>query len=216
MRILLLIKKNKLYSNQICKIVKKSALNVKIVSVDNKKKISKFLNYNNYDYLISYLCPFKIQKKILDKINIASINFHPGPPKYPGIGCFNYAIFNKDKIFGVTCHYMNEKIDNGKIIKTRTFKLSKNETIRSISNKSYKSLYLLFKYIFNKIKKNKNLDEKNNLKWSKKTYSKKKFNLFLNYKIKDKKLERYLRATTYMNYPSPNISIGKYVLQKKY
>lgn len=216
MRVLLLIKKNKLYSSEICRMLKKkSHLNVKIIFVDKKKSLPKSFNCENIDYLISYLCPFKIQKKILDRIKIASINFHPGPPKYPGIGCFNYAIFNKDKTYGVTCHFMNEKIDNGKIIKTRNFQLSKNETIKSISDKSYKNLYLLFKYIFNKIKKNKSLNEKNNLKWSKKIYSKKKFNLFLNYKFINKKLERYLRATIYMNYPSPNIFIGKYVLQKK-
>ncbi len=215
MRILLIIKKNKIYTEQICKIIKKSNIKARIIFINKKKKLPKFVEYKNYDYLISYLCPFKIQKKILDKINIASINFHPGPPKYPGIGCFNYAIFNKDKSYGVTCHFMNEKIDNGRIIKVKNFNLSKTETVRTIADKSYKNMYFLFKYIFNKIKKRKKLKETNNLKWSKKNYSKKKFNQFLNYKFKNEKLERYLRSTVYLDYPSPNIYIGKYELQKK-
>ena len=50
---------------------------------------------------------------------------------------------------------MNEKIDNGKIIKVKNFNLSKSETIRTISTKSYRNMYFLFKDIFNKIKKRK-------------------------------------------------------------
>ena len=124
------------------------------------------------------MCPFKIPKKILDKINIASLNFHPGPPKYPGIGCFNYAIYNQDKSYGVTCHFMNEKIDNGKIIKVKNFNLSKSETIRTISTKSYRNMYFLFKDIFNKIKKRKKLNKINNLRWSKKIILEKNLNNF--------------------------------------
>ena len=155
MKILLLIKKNKIYAKQICEIVKKNNINSKIIYVDKKKKLPKSIENKNYDYLISYLCPFKIPKKILDKINIASLNFHPECTKYPGIGCFNYAIYNQDKSYGVTCHFMNEKIDNGKIIKVKNFNLSKSETIRTISTKSYRNMYFLFKDIFNKIKKKK-------------------------------------------------------------
>ena len=30
-----------------------------------------------------------------------AINFHPAPPKYPGSGCYNFAIYNKDKKIGM-------------------------------------------------------------------------------------------------------------------
>ena len=49
-----------------------------------KIKISK-----NYDYLISFLNSVYIHEKIRKKIKISSINFHPGPPEYPGFGCYN-------------------------------------------------------------------------------------------------------------------------------
>ena len=47
---------------------------------------------NNYDLLISYISPWIVPKAVLDKTKRWNINFHPGPPEYPGIGCFNFAI----------------------------------------------------------------------------------------------------------------------------
>ena len=38
-----------------------------------------------------------LKKTFLDKIKVASINFHPGPPDYRGIGCANFAIINQEK-----------------------------------------------------------------------------------------------------------------------
>ena len=48
----------------------------------------------------------------------------------------------------------------------------------------------------------------------KKIILEKKFEQFLKYKFKNEKLERYLRATVYLDYPSPNIYIENYELQK--
>ena len=49
---------------------------------------------NNYDLLISYISPWIVHKSVLDKTKRWNINFHPGSPEYPGIGCFNFAIFD--------------------------------------------------------------------------------------------------------------------------
>ena len=50
---------------------------------------------------------------------------------------------------------MNEKIDNGKIIEVKKFYLTRNETIQSISYKSYSNMYKLFLKIFKKLIKGK-------------------------------------------------------------
>src|SRR4051812_47273679 len=59
------------------------------------------------DYLFSYLSPWVIPATLLKRAKIASVNFHPGPPEYPGIGCTNFAIYNDESVFGVTCHHMS-------------------------------------------------------------------------------------------------------------
>ena len=108
-RIALIVKSQKPFVNQIIKICKKRFLNVDIFISDNKKKVPKKLKKNRYDIIISYLSSLILPVAVLKKTKKYNINFHPGPPKYPGIGCFNYAIFNKDKFYGCTAHIMKKK-----------------------------------------------------------------------------------------------------------
>lgn len=74
-----------------------------------------------------------------------SVNFHPAPlPYYKGVKCGVHAIVNGEKKFGVTCHILDEKFDEGKILGLSEFTLDQNETGYSISNKSKDALFQLF------------------------------------------------------------------------
>ena len=103
------------------------------------------LRENCYDILISYLSPWIIPKNILEKTRKWNINFHPGPPDYPGIGCFNFAIYDNVKCYGATCHIMEPQVDSGQIIEVERFQISTRETVQSLSQKTYKSQLKLFK-----------------------------------------------------------------------
>ncbi len=96
------------------------------------------------DYIISYLSPFIIPKGVLDRANRAAINFHPGPPEYPGIGCTNFAIYNGETEFGVTCHHMAPRVDTGTIIEVRRFPLHPEDTVYSLTQRCYASILELF------------------------------------------------------------------------
>ena len=61
MKIILFIKK-KPFSSKIISFVKIFSNEVKIVYVDNLKRIPKNINFNKFDFLISYLCPIKFKK----------------------------------------------------------------------------------------------------------------------------------------------------------
>ena len=77
----------------------------------------KILNTpKKYDVIICFRSHFLLKEKHLKAAKIAAINFHPGPPKYRGVGCVNSAILNGEKSYGTTAHLINNKIDNGKII----------------------------------------------------------------------------------------------------
>ena len=97
-----------------------------------------------FDWIFSWLCPWKIPSNILKNAKKGAINFHPAPPKYPGIGCYNYAIWNEDKNYAVTCHYMDDKFDHGKIISIYCIPLYKNDTIQTLKNRSINKLKTLF------------------------------------------------------------------------
>ena len=73
--------------------------NIDIFDGDLDSSFPEKVMAEDYDILISYISPWIVPKSVLDKIKKWSINFHPGPPEYPGVGCFNFAIFNlADKI----------------------------------------------------------------------------------------------------------------------
>jgi len=86
-----------------------------------------------------------LRKRLLDRVSIAAVNFHPCPPKYPGAGGVNRSLYNNDDSSGVTVHYMNEKVDNGKIIKVYRLPIFQNDNIASlmkrIKNKQTEAFY---------------------------------------------------------------------------
>ena len=79
----------------------------------------------------------KVTKKIIDKYKI--INIHPSLlPKYGGKGFYGMnvhkAVFeNKEKISGVSVHYVNENLDDGDIILQRQVDISKCESAEEIA-----------------------------------------------------------------------------------
>src|SRR5216684_8833236 len=76
------------------------------------------------DYIVSYLSPWIVPEPLLNRARRAAINFHPGPPEYPGIGCTNFALYNNETSYGVTCHHMVPKVDTGAIISVKRFAVS--------------------------------------------------------------------------------------------
>ena len=79
--------------------------------------------------------------KILSKNFIVNfqgkiINIHPSLlPKYKGLNTHARAIEKKEKIAGCTVHFVNPKLDSGKIIIQKKVKISKNETPKSLAKK---------------------------------------------------------------------------------
>ncbi len=97
-----------------------------------------------WDLVISYLSPWVVPAWLLAKAGKAAINFHPGPPEYPGIGCTNFAIYNGEKEFGVTCHHMTPRVDRGDIIAVRRFPLEVVDTVYSLTQRCYAHIFILF------------------------------------------------------------------------
>ena len=74
------------------------------------------------------------------KIN--SFNFHPGPPEYPGFGCYNFALLDKVSQYGSTVHIINDKFDNGKILNVSKFRVSyKKLSVEKLIDKTHRSIF---------------------------------------------------------------------------
>ena len=79
--------------------------------------------------------------KILSKNFIKSfkgkiLNIHPSLlPKYKGLNTHQRALLNNDKYSGCTVHFVNSRLDSGKIIIQKKVKISKRDTVKTLAKK---------------------------------------------------------------------------------
>lgn len=205
-RVLFIGRRNDIYSRLLISDIKKLTKDIKIFySKKAQEKVSKKL-FNVpkfwYDYIICFRSYYILKKNQIKKSKIASINFHPGPPEYRGIGCVNYALYDNAKRYGVTAHIIEKKIDRGKIINVKRISILKKDNIESLLKKTYFTQYLQAKKIIKLLSKNKN--NLNNLiyrarreKWSSTIKKRKDLNNFYEIKKNTTKNEfkKKIRAT---------------------
>ena len=77
-----------------------------------------------------------LSKNFIYKFKGQILNIHPSLlPRYKGLDTHEKAIKNKDEYSGCTVHFVNSKLDSGKIILQKKVKLNKNETSRTLAKK---------------------------------------------------------------------------------
>ena len=80
------------------------------------------------------------------------INIHPSLlPKYKGLNTHQRVLDNKEKYSGCTVHYVNSKLDAGKIILQKKVKIFKNDTSEKLSKRVLKQEHLLYPKALKKI-----------------------------------------------------------------
>tara|TARA_B100000424_G_scaffold269495_1_gene266560 strand:- start:1583 stop:2167 length:585 start_codon:yes stop_codon:yes gene_type:complete len=123
-----------------------------------KKKIIKFLKNKKFEREIvttlkkndiDFICLagfMKILPKYFIKIyNGKIINIHPSLlPKYKGLNTHKRALENNEKYSGCTVHYVNTKLDSGKIILQKKVKIFKNDTEKKLAKRVLKQEHILF------------------------------------------------------------------------
>ena len=98
------------------------------------------LCWHRPDYILSFVSPWILPQSPLDSAQKAAVNFHPGPPAYPGTGCYNFALYEGAEEYGVTVHHMREKVDSGAIIMTSRFAVAPFESVETLKLKSMNHL----------------------------------------------------------------------------
>lgn len=211
MKVKLFAKENKPNINEIINYLNHHFKNIEYFFGSIKDAFPKEAFEGNQDILISYISPWLIPKEILEKTKLWNINFHPGPPEYPGIGCFNFSIYNEDKYYGVTAHIMEEKVDSGKIIKVLRFPILKTDTVLSLSIKSYSYLYGMFIEIIDYILLNDKIPECDEI-WKRKPFTRKELEKLceLELNMSEDEIKKRIKATYYNGMPGPYIKINNY------
>lgn len=169
------------------------------------------------DYIFCFRSMYILPKKLIDKAIIAAINFHPGPPEYPGSGCINYALFENSNFYGVTSHLMTEKVDEGRIVECRRFPIHDADTVGSLLDRTHVKLLDLFYDLVSGVSRfgihyiNDLINKSSGERWSgKKRKIKELDNLSLvSTDIKKNELDKLVRATYTEKYP-PKIILHGY------
>ena len=115
--------------------IKKKVVNFKNKSLSEKKLLS-ILKINNIEIICLAGFMKILSKNFISKFKGKILNIHPSLlPKYKGLNTHDRAITNKEKYSGCTVHFVNSKLDSGKIILQKRVKISKNETGASLAKK---------------------------------------------------------------------------------
>jgi formyltetrahydrofolate-dependent phosphoribosylglycinamide formyltransferase len=111
----------------------------------NEKKILKYLKKNRI-FLICLAGFMKIlSKNFIKKFNGKILNIHPSLlPKYKGLNTHQRAIDNNEKFSGCTVHFVNSKLDSGKIILQKKVKILKNDNSKILAKKILKDEHILY------------------------------------------------------------------------
>ena len=135
---------------------KKFKINRKIIDYHNiksaEKKILKELNKNQ----IKLICLAGFMKiltsSFIKKFRGEIINIHPSLlPKYKGLNTHQRVLDNNEKYSGCTVHFVNSRLDSGKIILQKKVKILNNDTIDTLSKRILKQEHYLYPKALSKV-----------------------------------------------------------------
>jgi methionyl-tRNA formyltransferase len=116
------------------------------------KDIPAFIRGRRPDLVFSVLTDYIFRKEDIEATRYGIINLHPAPlPDYRGCNSYAHAIMNGEKQYGVTMHYVNEKIDQGRIIRVDRLPIEHDDTGRSLYDKAQLVAKALFESQFPRI-----------------------------------------------------------------
>ena len=114
--------------------IKKKIFNFKNTLSD--KKIIHELKKNNINLICLAGFMKILSKSFIKNFKGKILNIHPSLlPKYKGLNTHEKAIKNKDKYSGCTVHFVNSKLDSGKIINQKKVRISKLDTSKTLAKK---------------------------------------------------------------------------------
>ena len=115
--------------------IKKKIFNFKKRNLDEKKILLE-LKKNKIDLICLAGFMKILSKNFIKNFKGKILNIHPSLlPKFKGLNTHERAIKNKEKFSGCTVHFVNSKLDSGKIILQKKVKINKNETPKTLAKK---------------------------------------------------------------------------------
>ena len=114
--------------------IKKKVFALKKIA--DEKKILFELKKNKIDLICLAGFMKILSKTFLKNFKGKILNIHPSLlPKFKGLNTHERAINKKEKYSGCTVHFVNSKLDSGKIILQKKVKIKKSDTPKTLAKK---------------------------------------------------------------------------------
>ena len=138
------------------KISKKYKIKNKIFNFHNQiideNNIIKLLKKNKINLICLAGFMKILSKNFIKKFKGKILNIHPSLlPKYKGLNTHQRVLDNKEKFSGCTVHFVNSKLDAGKIILQKKIKIKKNDNSKSLAKKILKYEHILYPLAIRKV-----------------------------------------------------------------
>ena len=115
--------------------IKKKIINFKNKEIAEKKILNE-LEKNKIDLICLAGFMKILSKNFIKNFKGKILNIHPSLlPKYKGLNTHQKAIENKDKYSGCTVHFVNSKLDSGKIILQKKVNILKKDSPDSLAKR---------------------------------------------------------------------------------
>ena len=119
---------------------KKFKIPILVTSFVNKNfsemKILKKIDFLKIDLICLAGFMKILSHKFIKNFRKPILNIHPSLlPKYKGLNTHRRALDNNEKYSGCTVHFVNSKLDSGKIILQKKVRILKNETEETLAKK---------------------------------------------------------------------------------
>ena len=101
-----------------------------------EQKLAKILNEKKIELICLAGFMRILSKSFIKKFNGKIINIHPSLlPKYKGLNTHRRVIENKEDYTGCTVHFVNSKLDSGKIIFQKKIKIFKKDNEKTLAQR---------------------------------------------------------------------------------
>jgi methionyl-tRNA formyltransferase len=158
--------------------------------------------------ILSFLSPWILPKSLIDQAELA-LNFHPGSRDYPGIGCYNFALYEGVAEYGVVCHHMDARVDTGAIVTEERFAVMPGESVETLKLRSMVVMLELFHRVATAIARGEPLPRAART-WSRKPFTRAELNALgeITPEMPEAEIRRRVHAMTYPGYPGAQLRLG--------
>lgn len=158
--------------------------------------------------VISFLSPWIVPRPILERATLA-INFHPASARYPGIGCYNFALYENAVEFGAVAHHMAPRPDTGEIIEERVFPVFPADTVETLKLRTMAVMLALFHDILTGLAAG-NALPRTEATWQRPPFTRRQLDRLavITPDMDAAEIARRVRATTYPGYPGAAVTLG--------